>query len=232
MEKTIDDKELGPIVVRKNLLAKHYSIRIVEGVVIATIPKRGTENEMLTFIENKRDRLRKMMERNRKRPVLNEYCAIKTSSFEVHIFRTRRTNIYVSLRDGILHIACPEDIDFDDERIQKMLWSIFTKVVKAEAVRLLPSRLEMIAAQHGFQYAGVTIRNTKTRWGSCNSKQQINLSSFLMLLPDHLINYVILHELCHTVEMNHGIRFNDLMDKVTDNCAQKLRKELREVGIW
>ena len=228
MEKTIDGKEFGIIVVRRNLRAKHYSLRVVEGKIIATIPKRGTESEMLSFIDSKRERLRNMLEKSRKRPILNEDCQIKTYTFALHIFRTQRTNIYASLRAGILHMACPEDIDFNDEQIQQKLWGIFTKVMKIEAARVLPQRLEMLASQHGFQYSNVTVRAAnRTRWGSCNSKKWINLSSSLMQLPDHLIDYVLLHELCHTVEMNHSERFWSLMNKVTNGNTLNLRRELK-----
>ena len=220
---------MGLIVVRKNLRAKHYSIRIVDGQIIATIPRRGTENGILSFIESKRERLGNMLAAHRKRPVLNEDCCMKTCTFELHIFRTQRNNIYISLKDGILHIACPEDTDFGNEQTQQKLWAIVTKVMRVEAVRVLPGRLVKLASLHGFQYAGVTVRATKTRWGSCSSKKQISLSVSLMLLPDHLIDYVLLHELCHTVEMNHSERFWSLMNRVTTGNAQKLRKELKGI---
>jgi len=102
--------------------------------------------------------------------------------------------------------------------------------MRNEALRILPKRLEIIALHHGFQYSGVTIRQTKTRWGSCSSKKRINLSSSLMLLPEHLIDYVLMHELCHTVEMNHSERFWSLMNRVTNGNAHQLSKELKEIG--
>ena len=226
MEKIIDGKDIGPIIIRKSLRAKHYSLRVVEGKIIATIPERGTESGILSFIDANRERLRAMTAKVRKRLVLNEDCQMKTRTFELHIFRTQRTNIYVCLKEGILHIACPENTDFNNEQIQKTLWAIIAKVMRVEAMRILPERLASLSCRHGFQYAGVTIRITKTRWGSCSSKKQISLSASLMQLPDHLIDYVLLHELCHTVEMNHSDRFWALMNKVTNGNAQKNRKEL------
>jgi len=97
---------------------------------------------------------------------------------------------------------------------------------KAQAV--LPARLAKLAELHGFQYSGVKIRKSRSRWGSCSTKKAINLSLYLMLLPEHLIDYVLLHELCHTVRMNHSPAFWALLDRCTQNKAKELRREIRK----
>ena len=80
---------------------------------------------------------------------------------------------------------------------------------------------------HNLPYKAVKINNSQGRWGSCSATKSINLSFYLMLLPKHLIDYVLLHELCHTREMNHGDKFWQLLDKLTDNRSQALRAELK-----
>jgi predicted metal-dependent hydrolase len=187
---------------------------------------------MLSFINSKRTRLLDMLAKCNKRQVLNEESQVKTYTFELHIFRTQRTNLYVSLKDGKLHIACPMETDFTKEQVQQKLWNIFSQALRIEAMRVLPSRVSHLASLHGFTYKGITIRKSGTRWGSCSSKKQINLSYSLMLLPEYLIDYILLHELCHTVEMNHGERFWALLDKVTDGCARKLQKELKTFRLY
>ena len=72
------------------------------------------------------------------------------------------------------------------------------------------------------------IQTSKTRWGSCSASNSINLSVYLMTLPSHLMDYVILHELCHTVHHDHSDAFWALMDKVTDGKAHALRNELKQ----
>ena len=152
---------------------------------------------------------------------------MQTATFRLHIFRTERENFYMRLENGILHIACPKEIDFADEQVQKVLKGLIEQALRHEARRILPQRLHQLASQHGFTYAGVKIFNSKSHWGSCTARRSINLSLSLMLLPFPLIDYVLLHELCHTIEMNHSDRFWALMDKVTDGKAQTLRKELK-----
>jgi predicted metal-dependent hydrolase len=215
------------IILRRHPRAKHYSLRIKDGQVIGTIPLQGSEREMLAFIDKKRERLIRMLQNNPKHPVWNESTDLQTYTFRLHIFRTARANFYLNLKDGVLYIACPEETDFENERVQQLLRTLFEKALRHEAMRTLPLRLKTLAAHHSFDYTGVTIRNTKTRWGSCSSQKHISLSLSLMLLPEHLIDYVLLHELCHTVEMNHGKRFQWLMDKVTNGRAQALRRELK-----
>ena len=110
---------------------------------------------------------------------------------------------------------------------------IFSKeeqdAMRREAKRMLPVMLHELAQRHGFSYSQVKITSAKGRWGSCSSRKNINLSLYLMQLPEHLIRYVLLHELCHTKEMNHGSRFWQMLDSVTDNKAKTLAKEIKKI---
>ena len=98
--------------------------------------------------------------------------------------------------------------------------------MRKEAKATLPRKVAELAHLYGFTYAGVRIRGAKTRWGSCTGKNTISLSLYLMQVPEHLQDYVILHELCHTVHHDHSPRFWALMNQVTDGKAHQLRAEL------
>lgn len=110
---------------------------------------------------------------------------------------------------------------------QESIWTQLRELLRKEAKAYLPQRVAWIANQFGFNYNRVSVKDTKTRWGSCSMKKNINLSLYLMRLPEHLIDYIILHELCHTVHMNHGDEFHRLMDELTHNEEKAMRKELR-----
>jgi predicted metal-dependent hydrolase len=75
---------------------------------------------------------------------------------------------------------------------------------RQEAARILTARLEHIARVHGYTYNRVSVRSQKTRWGSCSGNNNISLNIRLLLLPEELCNYVLLHELVHTMIKNHG----------------------------
>ena len=76
-----------------------------------------------------------------------------------------------------------------------------------EAMRVLPARVSHFASLAGVTYGRITIRNQKTRWGSCSSKGNLNFNCLLMLAPPSVQDYVVVHELCHRKEMNHSPRF-------------------------
>lgn len=76
--------------------------------------------------------------------------------------------------------------------------------LRREAMVVLPSRVAELAVRTGLQYRSVTIRATRSKWGSCNGRNDLSLSLYLMTLPEHLRDFVILHELCHTVHHDHS----------------------------
>lgn len=228
MEKKLQDKDLGVITLRMNKRARRYSIRVKNGVVIATIPLLGNESTMLELIDTNRSKLIDALQKYpREKKLFDDKTELQTNTFKLHIFLSDRENYYMTLHEGVLHIACPMNTDFTHERVQQIINGFLEKALRHEAKRILPKRLHQLANHYHFSYSGVKINNSKTRWGSCSSKGSINLSLSLMLLPDHLIDYVLLHELCHTQEMNHSEHFWQLMDQVTQNKATELRKELK-----
>ena len=227
MEKNIQVKDLGIITLRTSPRATRYSLKISRGKIIATMPIGGNEQHLLSFIIENKERLRKGLKKYPAQPLIDEDYQLQATTFRVRISRTERTNFYMQLQDGILQIACPHDTDFADENIQATLKAMVENALRHEAKRLLPSRIRTLANAHGFTFSDVKINNSKTHWGSCTARKSINLSLSLMLLPWHLVDYVLLHELCHTIEMNHGERFWALMDKVTNQKSATLRNELK-----
>jgi len=101
---------------------------------------------------------------------------------------------------------------------------------REEARRRLIARLEHLAAQNGFTYNRVFIRNQKTRLGTCSSKNNIGLNTKVSCLPEELMDYVILHELAHTRVKNHGKEFWMLMDELVGD-GKAMAKKVREYSI-
>lgn len=98
-----------------------------------------------------------------------------------------------------------------------------------EALRVLPLKVSHYAEIIGVTYGHITIRNQKTLWGSCSSKGNLNFNCMLMKTPEHIQDYVVVHELCHRKEMNHSARFWELVAEVIPDYKQ-CRKWLKDEG--
>ena len=98
-----------------------------------------------------------------------------------------------------------------------------------EALKVIPERVEYFAKVMGVTYGKITIRNQKTRWGSCSSKGNLNFNCLLMLAPPEVLDYVVVHELCHRKQMNHSKAFWLEVEKVLPNYKE-VRKWLKEEG--
>ena len=103
------------------------------------------------------------------------------------------------------------------------------EALRREAKWVLPAMVERLAAQYGFSYGRVTIRATRSKWGCCTSQNNLSLSLFLMTLPTHLQEFVVLHELCHTVHHNHSAEFHALLDRVTGGREKELNRQLKGI---
>ena len=231
MEKKLYDNELGTITLKKASRYRRYTLKIINGEILATMPEYGDEKKMMSFITESKAKLKLLLKKHPPVALLDEKSQIQTATFVMQIIRSEQKNFKPVLKDGVLSIFCPAQTRFDDSKVQSLLREILLNVCRHEAKRVLPIRLEQLAKEYNFTYSGIKINNSKTHWGSCTGRKSINLSLSLMRLPWHLIDYVLLHELCHTVEMNHSERFWALMDKVTHSKAKELRKELKQHSI-
>ncbi len=105
------------------------------------------------------------------------------------------------------------------------------ETLRAEAKAWLVPRLAQLASEHGFRYNKVFIKNNVSNWGSCSTKGNINLNMQLMRLPEELRDYVMLHELCHLKQLNHGPEFHALLDSLCGGREKELRRQLRQYHI-
>jgi hypothetical protein len=101
---------------------------------------------------------------------------------------------------------------------------------RSQARKKLINRLNELAEMHGFIYNRIFIRNQRTRWGSCSSRNNISLNLKLVLLPEELMDYVILHELVHTRQKNHSREFWAELNALVGD-AKGLSSRLKEYGL-
>lgn len=122
-----------------------------------------------------------------------------------------------------------EKIDYFNNNTQKEIVKHTEEEIQAYkqvASKIVQERLSYFNAYYNFVYKNVTIKNVITRWGSCSSKGNLNFNYKIALLPPELSDYIVVHELCHLQEMNHGKNFWNLVEKQIPN-HKELRKRLR-----
>lgn len=226
-ERVWEDKELGRILVCVNAWARRLIFRTKEGGIRVTVPPRTSLAEIEEAIEQLRPRLRDEAKRRARRSIDLDF-RIDAEFFKLTLAEGQQARFLSRSEPGKVQIVCPPDADFADQNLQAWLRKVMEEALRRHAKIILPPRLYMLSVRHGLPYERVKINSSSGRWGSCSARRNINLSYFLLLLPAHLIDYVLLHELAHTVEMNHGERFWALLNKLTDGKAEALRTELRQ----
>lgn len=147
----------------------------------------------------------------------------KAHSLEV-IINPGRKRVYSKISQTSVKVISPWPLEHP--KTIAAITSAGERTLAAEARVLLPQRLSVLAAQYNYEYKEVKIKKLTSRWGSCGSDGAITLSYYLVQLPWHLIDYVILHELAHTRHLNHSQEFwSHLSEYLPD--AKRLRKEIK-----
>jgi len=202
-------REFGSIMYVNSKRARNLSIRInQQGEVRVTIPRYVSQKKAEAFLMTRKEWIIKK---------LSEISKMADSGQKLQegdVMNVRGKSIPIVLKTY-------------QENVEDAIW----RILKEEAKSYLPDRVKELAARHNFNVTGVKIRKMKSRWGSCTIKNSINLNSWLMMLPDHLVDYVILHELVHIRHRDHSKKFWGALDLVTGGSSKKLRKELRSQRI-
>lgn len=225
------DQELGTVLVRTNVRACHIILRPQPCGITVTVPPYTSLTEIRNVLERFRDSLKKGKEKM-KRQRIDLNFRIDAPFFRFSLSAGTKENFYIHRCAERTELVCPAHVSFEDDRLQEWLRKVIKEELRLQAKQILPLRLQTLSVRYGLTYTKVNISTSKGRWGSCSGNRHISLSCFLLLLPVSLIDYVLLHELSHTVEMNHGAGFWALMDRLTDGQARALRNELRKVSPY
>jgi hypothetical protein len=233
--KVIEFKDLGVVCLFRSTKAKKLSISVrpFEGIRV-TVPVFINFSRAEKFIEEKESWLRRNMAKiafaEKSLTVFDYDTAFHTVDHFLKIVRVKGEKPLIKLNGGVILAFCPEGRDIKENEIQQMIRRGIETAWRKEAKKYLPVRLGELARSNGLVFRKISIKNNRSRWGSCSVTNNINLSLHLMRLPENLSDYVMLHELVHTIHKNHSKRFWDHLNGITGN-AKVLDKELKKYRI-
>ncbi len=226
-KRVLEDADFGKIIVSSRRGARNITMRTKPDGLHVTVPPYSLLSEVLKAIEPYREKLLVTFEAAKPTAVDADF-RISAPCFKLRLERGLQKNFMLSFREDEVVLSYPPATDFSRKEVQTLLRNGIVRALKRKAAELLPPVLEMYASKYALHYKKVKITGAKSRWGSCSGAGTISLSCYLMLLPPHLSDYVLLHELAHTVEMNQGPRFWEKLNSMTDGQALQLRSELRK----
>lgn len=208
-ENIVNYSGIGEVKYIRNPRARNLTIRInQQGEVRVTVPKLVSWRRAEAFFLSKQAWVRKKLDQRN-----SKGCRDSVPS-EGELLRIRGKELAIKLQGG-------------DSVKEDAIWRILRK----EALDHLPGRVAELSEAYGYKITGLKIRKMKTRWGSCTARKSINLNSWLMMIPEVLSDYVILHELAHTRFPDHGKKFWKELDRTTGGLSAEYRRELRKHQI-
>lgn len=203
----IQDKEFGKITIRRSIQARQVSVRLApDGTLRASLPMYAPTFLVKNLLRTSRNELRKILAESKPEYKFENGMQIgKSHTLVVHHSENQSFNV---IRHGQqIIVKLPAAKNLDDTDVIRQIRDIVIAALRVEAKSYLPKRLSFLAEKYGFVYEKTRFSHSSGRWGSCSSNGTISLNIALMKLPFELIDYVIIHELSHTKQMNHSPGF-------------------------
>ncbi len=223
--KTVDVQGLGVVKLHKRRGVHSLKLSVSpDGLIRVSMPFWVPYSAGAEFARNKREWILGQLPEQR---ILSNGDLIgKTHRLEF-VTDNHALNIRTRITSkGQIRVLYPAHQTFSDKAVQSAAHKASLRALKQQSEKILPVRLRSLATDHGFSYKNVRIKQLKSRWGSCSSDKEIVLNSFLVQLPWHLIDYVLLHELVHTRIMAHGNPFWTELSKYVPNL-KSVRREIK-----
>ena len=223
----LSDDKTHPYSIILSSRAKHIRIRLSDtGQLKLVIPKGLPLKHGIEFIQKKRTWIEKHLNKVHLSPEkLPDYLDLRLLGEKWNI-------VYSELDSHPPYLKEKESFTLEitgclSDKV--LIKKIMNKWCQYKAKEIFNRLLNDLAQEHGFFYKRLSIRSQKTRWGSCSQDKNINLNSKLIFFKEDIVKYVMIHELCHTIEMNHSYRFWDLVEECDSNYLIN-RKELTRLG--
>lgn len=221
---------VGEVKITKRQNAVNVRLSIDQaGLVRVSIPRSYSFSAAVEFVKEKADWIIERQNQRTKR-IFKLGENIKTRSHVVNVSVHNKPEVIATQKKNAITVKVGAPYSVEQEKVQHFIKRVLTEIYRLEAKAYLPKRVNELANQYGFRYENVFIKNLKSKWGSCSSKKNINLNVHVMTLPDKLIDYIILHELAHTIELNHSQKFWNILDQIYGN-SKAVDNEIKKYSV-
>ncbi len=233
---TFQCEPFGTVTIRRRHDARSIRIRIKTDGLLVSADYYTSDKQILKLIEQNREAiLKEQQSLKSKKKLINEDFRLRNRYFSLSIRRDdaiKRLLFTIKAESSVMPykftMRCNSKADLTDEETQEHMLNAINKLIRNVANEPLRERTMQLAKEFGFEVNSVKTKIEKSKWGSCSSRKNINLSAYLIFLPEHIRDFVIIHELCHLKEMNHSSRFHDLVNKYTGGKEKEFEKELKK----
>lgn len=223
---------LPPYSVRVSARAKRLQLKVMPpGKVEVVVPKRVSLKHVPDFVAGHRHWLERqlacMTAVYAAEPLLPEVIELPAVAerWRVSHARADRARL-VQSGEWRLQVGAPDE---------RQSCELLQQWLQHHARQLLPPRLAQLSRELGLPFNRVTVRAQKSRWGSCSAQKNINLNRALLFVTPATLRYLMLHELCHTVHLNHSPRYWGLVESLMPDYRRheaELRQAMRAIPRW
>lgn len=223
-QKILQHPILGPVYLKKNSRSKRITLRVkTDASIVVTLPQsvayQAGEKMLNLHIDWVKEQVSKAKQQQQAQ-WLSWNSTFQLRHKQVLLKPCTESQLSVVYKNQQITIFIPNTWDLTHAGLQEKLQELLIELFREEAKQYLPQRTRQLAASKGIAIGHVRVKNVKTRWGSCSSKGNINLSLYLMLLPDKAIDYVIMHELAHIKHQNHSAAFWQHLEQLLPGALQ------------
>lgn len=211
--KLIEVPKVGEVAFYKRRSSKSIRLRISGSSLKVTMPSWMPYKVASSYVTSKADWINK----NLSAPVTLQNGDTIGKSHLLKIKLSSNQRYSAKIQNSIVQVNLPESMQPESAEAQSKIIKTAQKVLQIEAEELIIPRARRLASEHVFEVGSISIKNLKSRWGSCNSAGDLAFSLFLVQLPWTHIDYVIYHELAHTKYLNHSSDFWQLVASYVPN---------------
>ncbi|QQG50468.1 MAG: M48 family metallopeptidase [Candidatus Saccharibacteria bacterium] len=209
---TVSDEEFGTITLRRSARASHVRIRVApDGRLRASLPLYAPAFLVKRLVRSSREQIRAMLAEQHEDMVFEDGMQIG-KSHSLIVRATSRDTAEAKRHGRQIIVQLPAATTLRDPKVVRIVRDVVIEALRIEAKSYLPKRLAFLAEKNDLMYQKVRFSHASGRWGSCSSNGTISLNIALMKLPFEQIDYVLIHELSHTVHMNHSQEFWSLVE--------------------